>query len=178
MNETKEIDTIIGNRLKLFLNALPISIRGFSTITRISQSTLSRIINGATNFGHDKILIIAESFGVSELDFQNPKVPIPDRKTLIINLKKYVSINEIDININLLLQGDKTAHHVDAFINDGKLDQFQSIKEIRNGIKDEYGVNLRGADITNILGRRLGKLIERKDGTKIGTFEYRRIKNS
>lgn len=176
MNETKETNTKISKRLGLFLEAIPLSLRDFSKVTGISQATLSRIKNGSTGFRHDSISIIAAAFGVTDLNFQDENFAIPVRAKLIKGLKDYIKKQERDVDLNFLIQGRNTAHFLNLYIREGHMDNFQSMKDIRFGIKEWFDIELRGAEITNILNRRIKKgLIEQNPGEKKGTFRYKRV---
>lgn len=177
MTNNEEILPNIGQRLKDFRKKICISLIALYDITGISNATLSRIERGF-NHNSKNIEILSQAFGVSELEFRNNKINIPARRKLINNLKEYVRKTSKNVNVDALLEGKHTAHFLDLYIEEGYLNEYQTIKQICTGIKEEYDISLVGPDISNLLKHRIKiKLIETRAGQKKGTFEYRKAMN-
>ncbi len=92
---------------------------------------------------------------------------IPSKKSLVASLERYSKANNKDINVKLLLQGSNTAYYLDKYINEGHLDEYKSMSQIRNDIKNEYNTNLSGSQLSKLLSKRYEwKIICRKTGEK------------
>ena len=175
MNDKKEIEVTIGERLSQFLYTIGMSVNGLSKITGISQSTLSRIDRNSDSIMYRNIRILSEAFGVSKIQFQNGNFAIPDKENLIANLEVYVKTKNKDINVKSLIEGSNTAYYLDRFIGENFLDEYKSMSEIRKEIKDQYNVDLNGSQISKLLTKRYEwKIVSRKKGDKKGTFKYKK----
>lgn len=171
-----DTDTIIGRNLKQLLNAIPLSLREFSSIANnLSQSTLSRIINGSTTFKYEKIEIIGEVFGIVTTEIQTKSFAVPERPQLIRSIKRYAKRNNPDIDLKQILSKDHTAHFIDLYVNSGMLDNFQDVGEIKKKLKQEFDIVISSSNISLVLTRRAN--VEDRSGKRTNTKEYRRKKS-
>ena len=173
MKSKKEIDISIGVRLSQFLGEIGMSMNSLSKITGIAQSTLSRIDKNPDRVMFRNIKILSEAFGVSTIQFQDGSFAIPSKKILVANLERYAKAKNKDVNVKLLIEGSNTAYYLDKFINEKHLDEYKSMSEIRNAIKNEYNVTLNWYQLYKLLSKRYEwKIVSRKIGKKKGTFDY------
>lgn len=179
MKGKKEIDITIGERLLQFLDAIGMSMNSLGKITGISQSTLSRIDRNPDRIMFRNIKILSEAFGVSTIQFQDGNFAIPNKKILIASLQAYSKAKNKDVNVKLLIEGSKTAHFLDKYINENFLDEYKSMSEIRKEIKNQYNVELNGSQLSKLLGKRYDwQIVNRITGEKKGTFKYKRTLQS
>lgn len=177
MNDKKEIDITIGKRFSEYRKAVGLSINSLSKIIGISQSTLYRIENDVHRIIYENIKILSEAFGVTIIQFQDKNFPVPDKQKLIRSLTLYTKNHNRDINVKALIQITNTAYYLDKYIEGKFLDTYKAMSQIRNEIKEEFDVDLSGAQISKLLSKRYEwGIINRKTGDKIGTYKYKRIK--
>lgn len=176
MNDKKEIDTI-GRRFSQYKKAIGLSLNSLSKIIGISQGTLSRIENDVHRIIYENIKILSEAFGVTVIQFQDKTFPVPHKKKLIESLILYSKNHNRDINVKALIEGSNTAYYLDKYIEDKFLDTYKSMTQIRNEIKEEFDVELSGAQMSKLLLKRYEwGIVNRKAGDKKGTYKYKRIK--
>ncbi len=176
MNDKKEIDTI-GRRFSQYKKAIGLSLNSLSKIIGISQGTLSRIENDVHRVIYENIKILSEAFGVTVIQFQDKNFPVPHKKKIVESLILYTKNHNRDINVKALIEGSNTAYYLDKYIEDKFLDAYKSMTQIRNEIKEEFDVELSGAQMSKLLLKRYEwGIVNRKAGDKKGTYKYKRIK--
>lgn len=175
MNYLDRNPKFIGERLVAYLAVLPLTLKSYERISGISQSTLSRIVNGALNFEYHHIITFATSFGVTTIQFQNEHYPIPEKENLIKNLKKYIRENNRDIDLSRLIRDRPTAHLLDTYIENGGLDTPKPIDVIKKEMAVYFEMDLDSKQIFNLLASRHQKNIVSKGKTDSGRVVYQRI---
>ena len=165
----------VARRLKLFRETTRLSLVQLYHLIGLSNATLSRMERAIGSHHSKNVEILAEAFGVPELDFRNENTPVPSRDELIKSLKAYAKKHDREVNLEKYLQKSNTAYFLDSYLNEGNLDTYQTIKEIRMGIKNEFEVELRGPDLSNLMKKRVEQgIVEVINGEKKNTFKYKR----
>ncbi|VFA44116.1 helix-turn-helix domain-containing protein [Chryseobacterium indologenes] len=83
------------------------SRREIAHLTKLQETLYTSIENGTGNIDFDRTAIIAKIYGLSLLDFINPKqkipqiefLPTPTKKVVLKNKDKQIPISNIDLNL-------------------------------------------------------------------------------
>jgi len=146
----------IGVRLSRIRKEALLTLDALSSISQISKSTLSRIENGSTSFEYSHIKVLADVFGMTELDFQNPKSEIPNFTQSKSSILKFIKKKNLQISSSeIYRKKTRTSFFVDKMIESDFLKgKEKTMKEIVEYCNNEFGVSLVGSDISNILKRK------------------------
>lgn len=172
LRANKTPESIRLRQLRLVVRA---PLRSLYTITGISTATLSNIEKGSTSYQNSTIITLSNAFHVDRTFFLDLNKPIPSEQVLINALSDFAKSRGVEVPINSLIQKSITSLLIDEYIENDNLEEFKTIKAIKQEIKEEYGILPASSQMSKRLTERCAKgILERRFYNK-KDYEYRKV---
>ncbi|MGY0041600.1 helix-turn-helix domain-containing protein [Pedobacter sp. NJ-S-72] len=141
-----------GNRVRTFRKEANISQEALATFAQLYQSYIASIEKGDVNIGILAQQTLSNTFGVKHYQLSDPDFPIPPKKVLRENIRRYITSKNID-PASLKDKMPNYAGNMDELIQSGFLNEARTSKQIAEKYKQEYELEISAARIANILSR-------------------------
>ncbi|QNK61308.1 helix-turn-helix transcriptional regulator [Pedobacter sp. PAMC26386] len=141
-----------GNRVRTFRKEANISQEALATFASLYQSYIASIEKGDVNIGILAQQTLSNTFGVKHYQLADPDFPIPPKKVLRENIRRYLHQK----NIDPACLKEKIPNYVtcmDELLKSGFLDEARTTKQIADKYKQEYQLVISPARIAGILSR-------------------------